>query len=194
MNLFNECGTINTFDKVNDIFEMWYDVRLRKYDERKSYLIGKISNELDLLKYKALFIKYVLDSKIIVFRQKKQAIIDRLIELEFPMLSTSDDEKSYDYITSIPLFHLTLEKIEELNDRLKEKEEELDYVKKTTPIEFWKKELKEFEEIYKQWYKAKTDEFNDSINGNIKITKLNKKTSLKKKNKNKKKKVNEKVI
>ena len=108
------------------------------------------------------------------------------------MLSTSDDEKSYDYITSIPLFHLTLEKIEELNDRLKEKEEELAYVKKTTPIEFWKKELKEFEDIYKQWYKAKTEEFNDSVNGNIKITKLNKKTSLKKKNK--KKKVNEKVI
>ncbi len=191
MNLFNECGTINTFDKVNDIFEMWYDVRLKKYDERKSYLIGKISNELDLLKYKALFIKYVLEEKIIVFRQKKQAIIDKLVELKFPMLSTTDDEKSYDYITSIPLFHLTLEKIEELNDRLKEKEEELDYVKKTTPIEFWKKELKEFEDAYKQWYKAKTDEFNDSVNGNIKITKLNKKTSLKKK---KKKKTSEKVI
>ena len=191
MNLFNECGTINTFSEVNDIFEMWYDVRLKKYDERKSYLIGKICNELDLLKYKALFIKYVLEEKIIVFRQKKQAIIDKLVELEFPMLSTTDDEKSYDYITGIPLFHLTLEKIEELNDRLKEKEEELDYVKKTTPIEFWRNELKEFENVYKQWYKAKTEEFNDSVNGNIKITKLNKKTSLKKK---KKKKTSEKVI
>ena len=66
MNLFNEEGTINTFNEINDIFNMWYDVRLKKYDERKSYLIGKISNELDLLKYKALFIKYVLEEKIIV--------------------------------------------------------------------------------------------------------------------------------
>merc|ERR1711998_371639 len=119
MNLFDESGTINTFDTVNDIFNMWYDIRLKKYDDRKSYLIGKIGNELDLLKYKALFIKYVLDEKIVVFRQKKQAIIDRLVELEFPQLSSSDEEKSYDYITNIPLFNLTLEKIEELNNKLK---------------------------------------------------------------------------
>ena len=30
-----------------------------------------------------------------------------------------NDEKSYDYITSIPLFNLTEEKIEELNNKLK---------------------------------------------------------------------------
>ena len=185
MNLFNEEGTINTFNEINDIFNMWYDVRLKKYDERKSYLIGKISNELDLLKYKALFIKYVLEEKIIVFKQKKQTVIDKLVELEFPKLSTSDDDKSYDYITNIPLFNLTLEKIDELNERLKEKEQELDYVKTTTPIEFWKKELKEFETLYKQWYKEKTEEFNDSVNGNVKITKLNKKTAIKRKVKKK---------
>ena len=40
------------FKKVEDILKHWYDIRLNKYDERKVYLIGKIENELDLLKYK----------------------------------------------------------------------------------------------------------------------------------------------
>ena len=71
---FNENGTIQTFDDVNDILEYWYDIRLQKYIDRKEYLIGKINNELDLLKYKAMFIQYVLEEKIIVFKQKRQSI------------------------------------------------------------------------------------------------------------------------
>ena len=181
MNLFNEHGTIQTFDTVEDILEHWYHVRLQKYVDRKEYLIGKINNELDLLKYKALFIKYVLEEKIIVFKQKRQSIIDRLVELEFPELATSNESKSYDYITNIPLFHLTLEKIEELNSKLKEKEEELDYVKTTPPVEVWRAELKELLKEYNSWYNHKVKEFSDNIDGNIKITKLKKKTSIKRK-------------
>jgi len=187
MNLFNEKGRIQTFNSVEDILDSWYDVRLEKYNERKKYLTGKIENELDLLKYKALFIKYVLDGKIIVFKQKKQKIIDRIIELKFPELSTNKNEdKSYDYITNIPLFHLTLEKIEELNDRLKEKEKELAYVKNTPPVDVWKQELQELLDLYTKWHNEKANEFEENINGNVKITKLKKKTSIKRK-RNKKK-------
>lgn len=181
MNLFNEHGTIQTFENVEDIIEHWYNIRLQKYEDRKEYLIGKINNELDLLKYKALFIQYVLEEKIIVFKQKRQSIINKLIELKFPELSSTESNKSYDYITNIPLFHLTFEKIEELNDRLKEKEKELDYVQITPPVEVWKKELKELLKEYNSWYEKKVNDFNDNINGNIKISKLKKKTSIKRK-------------
>ena len=34
MNLFNEHGTIQTFDNVEDILEHWYHVRLQKYVDR----------------------------------------------------------------------------------------------------------------------------------------------------------------
>ena len=179
--LFNDNGTIQTFSSVEDILETWYYTRLQKYEERKEDLIGKIENELDLLKYKAMFIKYVLEKKIIIFKQKRQDIINKLIELKFPELSTSKDNKSYDYITSIPLFNLTLEKIDELNDKLKEKEKELDYVKTTPSIEVWKQELKELLTKYNSWYSNKVKEFNDNISGNVKIINLNKKTSIKRK-------------
>ena len=184
MHIFDENGTIRLFESAEDILKYWYGIRLKKYDERKEYLIGKISNELDLLKYKALFIEYVLDEKIIVFKQKKQTIIDKLVELEFPELCTTG-EKSYDYITSIPLFNLTHEKIEELNNRLKEKEEELHNIKTTSSIDIWRNELKELLHLYKSWHKEKSEEFLSNIDDNNKITKVKKNTTIKKKKKNK---------
>lgn len=185
MNAFNQHGIIQKFDNANDLLKDWYSVRLEKYEDRKNYLIDKFSNELDLLKYKALFIEYVLEEKIIVFKQKKENIINKLKSLEFPELATNNEEKSFDYITNIPLFHLTLEKIEELNNKLKNKEEELDNIKNTLPINMWKKELKELLTNYKKWYSKKSSDFNENINENIKITKLNKSTNIKKKRKTK---------
>jgi DNA topoisomerase II len=182
MNLFNENGIIQTFNNVEDILEQWYTVRLKKYEDRKKYIIAKIENELDLLKYKALFIKYVLDGTIVVFKQKKQLILDNIVKLKFPQLSTNKDEdKSYDYIINIPLFHLTLEKIDELNNKLKEKEEELAYVKTTPSIDVWRKELTELLKLYTSWHNEKAKEFESNISGNVKITTLKKKTSIKRK-------------
>lgn len=186
MNLFNEEGRIMNFKNVEDILKYWYDIRLAKYNERKVYLIGKIENELDLLKYKAMFIEFVIDEKIIIFKKKKNEIIQKLEELNFPRLSNTGEEKSYDYITSIPLFNLTEEKIEELNNKLNEKEKELEYVKITTPIQMWKIELKQLLKEYNTWFDLKEKEFNDNIAGEINISKLNKKTDIKKKNKVKK--------
>jgi hypothetical protein len=49
-----------------------------------------------------------------------------VIELEYPKLATgSDSVESYDYITDIPLFNLTEEKIEELNSKYEAKLEEV---------------------------------------------------------------------
>merc|ERR1712196_115503 len=78
MHLFNENGVIQKFASPEDILSYWYNLRLEKYTFRKEYLIGKYTNELDLLKYKALFIKYVLEEKIIVFKQKRETIIKKL--------------------------------------------------------------------------------------------------------------------
>merc|ERR1711918_128755 len=124
-----------------------------------------------------------------VFKQKKQDVINKLKEFEFPELSASDDKKSYDYITTMPLFNLTQEKIDELNNKLKEKEEELDKVQVTTPVEMWSKELKELLKMYKKWYEEKTEEFNANVEDNNKIKKVKKNTNIKVKRRKSKSKV-----
>ena len=42
-------------------------------------------------------------------------------------------------------------------------------------------ELKELQKEYNSWYNHKVKDFSDNIDGNIKITKLKKKTSIKRK-------------
>ena len=49
------------------------------------------------------------------------------------------------------LFSLTQEKIDELEEKLKNKEEELAKIQATTEIDQWKIELEEFVNQYKSW-------------------------------------------
>ena len=153
MHLYTADGQIKKYDSPNEILIDFYNTRLQIYTKRKEYLIGKLSRELDILKWKKMFIENVLDNKIIIYKQKKASIIDRLVELKFPKLSTNSDNSniSYDYITDIPLFNLTQEKIDELNEKFNAKEEELKHIQTVTETEQWIYELDEFVEKYKEW-------------------------------------------
>ena len=66
---------------------------------------------------------------------------------------TNEIGKSYDYITDIPLFNLTQEKIDELNDKYLNKEKELQIVMETSEIDKWIAELDEFVQKYNEWTK-----------------------------------------
>ena len=151
MHLYNSSGQIRKYHNPESILKEFYGVRLNYYTKRKEYLIGKLNKELNILKYKVMFIEYVLDKKIIIERQKKINIINKLIELKFPKLADSNDDESYDYLTEMSLFSLTEEKIDELNNRYKNKEEELKRVQSTSEIDQWMSELNEFKNEYIKW-------------------------------------------
>ena len=145
--LYNTVGQITKYNSTMDILMEFYQTRLMMYTKRKEYMIGRLNKELDILKYKKLFIEMVLDGRIIIYKQKKEIIISRLIELSFPKLETNN----YEYITDIPLFNLTLEKIDELNEKFNSKEQELHHIQITTEIEQWTIELDEFLNAYNEW-------------------------------------------
>ena len=115
--------------------------------KEKDFFVDKLKKELELIKFKVKFIDYVINEKIIIYKQKND-IIKKLEELEFPKLG---NECNYDYITNIPLFNLTLEKIEELNKLFKLKEKELDNYINTTIKDMWKNELKVLLNKYKNF-------------------------------------------
>jgi len=133
---------VNINKKYNNIYEIldeYYETRLIIYKKRKEYLLDKLTKELNILRWKVKFIEDVLEKKILIERQKKENIIERLEELEYPEV---DD--NYDYLIMIPLLNLSYEKIEELNKRYQLKKEELEHVKNTTEKEQWLIELDEF--------------------------------------------------
>lgn len=178
--LYDSKGIIRKYASPQDILNEFYELRLEMYTKRKNHLMGKLQNELDILQYKMKFIKFVLEGKIVVFRQKKSAIIEKLIEFKFPKLITkkknkrnedddvqeeqvdaeeeiNDSSKSYDYITSMPLFSLTEEKIAELQEKLDTKQQELETVESTTEKEQWKIELNEILEILEEFSQDKKE-------------------------------------
>ncbi len=198
--LYDPNGMIKKYHTTQDILNEFYQVRLGMYTKRKNWLIGKLTNELDILKYKMKFIKFVLDGKIVVFKQKKSVIIEKLVELKFPKLVTkktssnsnepqSDDfednseaesqdnsNKSYEYITSMPLFSLTEEKIDELQEKLDSKQEELATIESTSETDQWKSELEEILEIYEGLAKEKQEHLEAVAAGKV-VPKSTKKTT-----------------
>jgi hypothetical protein len=107
-----------------------------------------------LLKYRKRFIEHILSKKIIIERRKKTDIIQDLVTNKYPELAMSLSGKpSYDYLTNLPLFSLTQEKIDEFIKEFEEKAEELELYTNTTIQDLWLSELDILENSYSKWFK-----------------------------------------
>lgn len=160
MHLFNHKGEIIKYSSALDIIQEFYNIRLQAYKDRREYQIGKFNNELDILKWKMKFIKFVLAEKIVVFKRKRSAVIKDIEKHKFPKLVTkfgAGNAPSYDYITTMQLFSLTKDKIDELQKKIDEKEEELAEIMGKTEIDIWTEELDEFVDVYNEWIKEKEE-------------------------------------
>ena len=149
MHLFNYKGKIQKYENEEEIMREFFEVRYDFYVKRKAYLIDKLENELDVLKYKMMFIQLVIDGKIKINNQPEEKIIESIIEYKIP-----ESTNGYEYLLSIPIRSFTKEKIKELQTRLDNKEEELTNVRATTEKDQWKKELHELLGKYKEFVKS----------------------------------------
>lgn len=158
MYMYNPDGVITKYETVEEILLDFYKHRLDMYDRRKKYMIRLLENQLNIIKYKILFVEGILTknakTRIIMENKKRVEVLERLEELKFPKLSSDPDcpesEKSYDY-TNMSLWSVTLEKIEELNKEFAERQKDLDDYNSITLEELWKRELDEFVEAYNKW-------------------------------------------
>ncbi|QTF49396.1 topoisomerase II [Acanthamoeba polyphaga mimivirus] len=169
MHLFNEKGKIKKYDTYGAILRNFVKVRLNLYQKRKDYLLGKWKKEMDILKWKVKFIEYVIEGKIVIFKngksKKKEEVLKALEDLKFPKFIVGNESSpSYGYITSIGLFNLTLEEVEKLKKQLADKKQELAILEAKSPEEIWEEELDEFVEAYDIWEKEVDENYNDLLN------------------------------
>ena len=157
MYLYNANKKITKYDSPYEILEDFYHIRYQKYIQRKEYQICVYENDVNIAKYKRMFIEYILDKKIIIEKQKKDIIIERLKELKFPRLAkrinVTEEEKSYQYLIDMPLWSLTFEKIEELKKEEEEIQKILEEYKNLTVSELWIRELDELVKAYNTYLK-----------------------------------------
>lgn len=122
----DETGNLKIFDRAEDIVKYFVNFRLQWYEKRKEYLINKIQKEVSLLSNKARFIKDIIEGNLKINNVPKNDIILYLKNSNYDQI-----DNSYSYLLSMPIHILTKERFEELLRQTKEKESELEIIKKT---------------------------------------------------------------
>lgn len=150
MHLFDSNDTLQKYERVTDIIDTYYEVRLKMYKERKDYMIDAIEKELILLSNKAKYIKENLDGTIDLRKKKKEQVVEMLQLKGYDKLENDED---YKYLVKMPMDSVTEENVEKLLNDKSNKETELEQIKNTTINKMWINELNNLRELYIE-YKA----------------------------------------
>lgn len=139
MNTF--VGTkIVKWETAESLLDYWFDMRLIKYSERKESWLKTLDHMYNKQNSIYLFVKAVVEGKIVINNRKKLDIIADLEKKKFVML-----EDSYDYLLNIPIYHFTLEKYEEYKKKAEDLKNNIAEYSSLTVAEIWKKDLNELE-------------------------------------------------
>lgn len=133
----NEVNRVTEFDNVDQILDYFIKIRTEFLEKKIAYKKKLILSELDLLRWKRLFIQLVIDGKLEISNRKKKEIEAELQLI--PEIKTVED--SYDYLLSMNLLSLTEERIKKLDKEIKEKEKTFKYYDKITPTKLYLDEL-----------------------------------------------------
>lgn len=151
---FDKDGRIRKFNNVNEILEDFYHLRLRYYQKRKEWLTDQLNQEWTKIDNKVRFVLEIINGTLIIQNRKKTVIFEDLKKKGYAMMGNKKDDgdvdstKGYDYLLSMPLWNLTLEKVELLKKEKIEKETEINILLGKSPKDLWNEDLEKFLE---QW-------------------------------------------
>ena len=202
MVLFDSKNKIKKYNNVEEIINEFYDVRLDFYNQRKNYLLAKVGFALEKNKNKKKFINMVLNGELPfkgtknkkeVFSQLKEKGFTSLNELKkmfsdaFKVKSTEivtenleskEDSLDYDYLMNMNIWSLTFEKVNELEETIKNQNEEYNFLVNSKPEDLWIKDLEDFIVAYEKIINN-LNEKNKEAEGKIKENKSKTKTQKK---------------
>jgi DNA topoisomerase-2 len=145
MHLFDANDTLHKYEKVSEIIDAYYEVRLKLYGTRKDYMIDALEKELVLLSNKAKYIQENLNGTIDLRKKKKEQVIAMLEEKGYDKIG---DDEEYKYLVKMPMDSVTEENVERLLKDKGNKEIELETIKNTSVYQMWKTELDGLKDLY----------------------------------------------
>jgi DNA topoisomerase-2 len=112
MHLFDKNGAIKKYKTSKSILQHFFTVRLDHNEKRKKYLMDSYTETLNVLNNKIRFLKEIMDNKLTVYRVSKKDLVLKLSERKY-----TKSQDSYDYLTNMPIYSFTSEKLKELADK-----------------------------------------------------------------------------
>ena len=166
MYAFNARCQITKYDTALHIINDFYKLRMEYYTRRKIHILDKLAKEMNKLNNKIRFVLNVIAGKIPVYKLRKVELESMLSEMNFDLC---DD--TYDYLTKIPIYNFTIDKVDELRDDIRKKEEIVSEISNIGENEMWRSDLDDFEQEYELFLKL-----NDVSSSKPKAIRLKKKT------------------
>jgi len=162
MNIYDEKKKLVHFETDEDILIYYHGIRMRYYAKRKKYMLEQLKQELFLVGIRVKFILDVIKGKVLVNNVKKALVIKNLEDLDYPKMVNSklvllkdikDGEGDYQYLIGMPIYNLTSEKVEELQNERDKLQLEHDCLKGKTETVLWTEDLESFETEYAKFMK-----------------------------------------
>jgi DNA topoisomerase II len=145
MYAFNELGQITKYNTALEIIKAFYEIRLDLYVKRKEHMLQKLDGDLVKLNNKIRFVLDVIQGVIIVHKLRKAELESVLAEMGYDQW-----ENSYEYLTKIPIYNFTIDKVDELKDEIAKKEVAVQELQGTTVQNMWLNDLQAFEDVYQK--------------------------------------------
>jgi DNA topoisomerase-2 len=151
MNLFDAREKLRKYADIYDIIEDYYVERLALYSKRKTAMLAQLSNELRVLTNRARYIQEVLDDKLELRRQTKEAIFAKMVAHGYEHI---EGDTEYKYLLKMPMDSVTDENVRHLLSERDSKRAQHQQLTDTSIQALWTKDLDDLEGEYKKWAMA----------------------------------------
>ncbi|EDO08045.1 DNA gyrase/topoisomerase family protein [Babesia bovis T2Bo] len=176
MTLFDANKKLKRYSNELEIIRDFAAVRLATYEKRKTYLINNLKLLLRRISNQVRFIHMVVNEELVLFKKAKATLVAELRDLGFDsntdILKGSEEPSTlnepvtpsrrsgtqdapgadYNYLLNMPLWSLTLEQVQKLNEEHAQKENQLRILLETTATDMWMDDLNKVEVAIKMAY------------------------------------------
>jgi DNA topoisomerase-2 len=154
MNLFDAREKLRKYANIYDIIEDYYAERLALYAKRKTAMLAQLANELRVLTNRARYIQEVLDDKLELRRQTKEAVFAKMTAHGYEHI---EGDTEFKYLLKMPMDSVTDENVRHLLSERDSKRAQHQGLTDTTIQALWTKDLDELETEYRKWATAASE-------------------------------------
>jgi len=133
----NEHNKVEVFNSAEEIFNYYYDVKLRYLQKRKDSLVTSLELDIRLDFSRYLFIKSIVEDELKINKRKKKDIEEDLNNID----NIIKNNGSFDYLLNMNIMSLTEERMKKLQDDIKIMKEKLNNISNITLEQMWDNEL-----------------------------------------------------
>lgn len=140
MYAFNTANQITKYAGPAEILTDFYAMRLAHYQKRKEHMLAALESNAALLENKRRFVKAVVDLVIPVYKLKKDELEAQLASAK-PAYAKHPQDGTYDYLTRIPIYNFTKDKVAELEAEVASAKSAAATLKGRTVHSLWQADL-----------------------------------------------------